>query len=132
MRRLGVSDDPAGRVRDEALARNAATRAALARLDELVDLEAAPEVIAARLRSELQLQLERTQSALDATGHRRDSDPDGKQEEAVYRAIRRDLLTAEAAELMRLRAEGLISESARRRVQRNLDIRETGLSDTDG
>jgi CPA1 family monovalent cation:H+ antiporter len=68
---------------------------------------------------------------LDATGDRPDSAPDGNQEEAAYRAIRRDLLTAEAAELMRLRVEGLISESARRRVQRNLDIRETGLSDTD-
>jgi len=132
VRRLGVSDDPAGRVRDEALARNAATQAALARLDELVDLEAAPDVVAARLRSELQLQLERTQSALNATDNAPDSAPDADQEETAYRAIRRDLLTAEAAELMRLRVEGLISESARRRVQRNLDIRETGLGDTDG
>ena len=123
VRRLGVTDDPAGRVRDEAIARHAAARAALARLDEMVDLEAAPAVVAARLRIELQHQLERTQNALDAA----DPVPGGTAEEATYRAIRRDLLAVEAAELMRLRTEGLISETARRRVQRHLDIREAGL-----
>jgi CPA1 family monovalent cation:H+ antiporter len=123
VRRLGVSDDPGGLDRDETRARNAVARAALARLDELVDLEAASEVVAARLRTELQLQVERTEGALEGA----DAVPNGTHEEATYRAIRRDLLAVEAAELLRLRAQGLISERARRRVQRSLDIRETGL-----
>ena len=129
VRRLGVTDDPAGRVRDEALARHAAAGAALRRLDELVDLEAASEVVAAPLRSELQDELARTQSALDAT-EPQSSDPATDQDQhASYRAVRRDLLAAEAAELQRLRDQGLISEIARRRVQRYLDIREAGLAD---
>jgi hypothetical protein len=53
--------------------------------------------------------------------------PNGTREDATYRAIRRDLLSAEAAELQRLRVQGVISEAARRQVQRSLDIRETGL-----
>ncbi|HEY3630054.1 MAG TPA: Na+/H+ antiporter [Jatrophihabitantaceae bacterium] len=121
VRRLGVTDDLTERARHEAVARHAATRAALARLDELVDLEAAPEVVAARLRSELQQQLDRTRSAQNG------ATPDATLAEATYRAIRRDLLAAEAAELLRLRAQGVISEAARRKVQRSLDIRETGL-----
>jgi CPA1 family monovalent cation:H+ antiporter len=124
VRRLGVTDDLAARARDDALARHAATKAALARLDELVDLEAAPEVVATRLRTELQLQLDRTQSALNTP---ESVAPNGTREDATYRAIRRDLLSAEAAELQRLRVQGVISEAARRQVQRSLDIRETGL-----
>ena len=129
VRGLGVTDDPAGHLRDEALARNAAVGAALRRLDELVDLEAASEIVAAPLRNELQDELARTQSALDAIDPQ-SPDPVGDQsQQASYRAVRRDLLAAEAAELRRLRAQGLISEIARRRVQRYLDIREAGLAD---
>ncbi len=107
VRRLGVTDDPAGHVRDEALARNAAAGAALRRLDELVDLEAASEVVAAPLRNELRDELARTQSALHATDMQSPDPVTDQDEHASYRAVRRDLLSAEAAELRRLRAQGL-------------------------
>jgi Na+/H+ antiporter len=133
VRRLGVLENPANRAREEALARHAAARAAMARLEELCDLGAAPEVVTARLRQELQPRLDRAQSALDAT---RDQPPAAEKPPSelqdgdfTYRAVRRDLLAAEATELFRLRDAGLIGEAVRRRIQRLLDIQEAELGE---
>jgi monovalent cation/hydrogen antiporter len=133
VRHLGVVENPSNRAREEALARHAAARAAMTRLEELCDLEAAPEVVTARLRQELQPRLDRAQAALDAT---RDQPPAVekpasrlKDGDFTYRAVRRDLLAAEATELFRLRDAGLIGEAVRRRIQRLLDIQEAELSE---
>ena len=125
VRRLGVSDDPATRIRDDARARYGAARAALTRLDELLDVEAIPRIIATRLRAELEQQIASTEhlanGAADALA------ADAVDQDVTYRAVRRDLLAAQTAELLRLRADGAISETARRKVQRELDLWETGL-----
>jgi CPA1 family monovalent cation:H+ antiporter len=44
-----------------------------------------------------------------------------------YRALRRQLLVAERAELVRLRDVGEVSDEVLRKVQRSLDIEEAGL-----
>ena len=134
VRRLGVVDDPATRRREQAQARLTSVHAAIARLDELLDLEAVPEVVTSQLRIELHQRLARAKAALDATrtdqptvdGRRLASrlDPD-----LTYRAVRRDLLAAEAAALFSLRDEGLITESVRRQVQRALDMQEIELEE---
>lgn len=134
VRRLGVTEDPASRRRQEAQARHAAAQAAKARLDELLDLEAAPEVVIAQLREELRHRLHRTRAALEATGGDQPAPDDSRtapslETELSYRAVRRDLLAAEAAELFKLRDAGTITEAVRRRIQRTLDIRESELDE---
>jgi Na+/H+ antiporter len=105
---LGIAETPAARDRDEALARQAMLQTALNHLD-LVAAEAAPEFVTGALREELERR--------------------GVRDEPAYRAVRRDLLAVEAAELLRLRDEGKISEAARRRVQRELDVQEAALEE---
>jgi NhaP-type Na+/H+ or K+/H+ antiporter len=134
VRRLGVTEDPAERRDEEALARHDAARAATARLDELLDLEAVPEVVIVRLREEVRYHIRRTEAAVQEAAAGRlategSTSPSQAATEQVYRAVRRDLLTAEAAELLRLRAAGSISEAVRRRIQRSLDVRESELED---
>jgi Na+/H+ antiporter len=132
VQRLGVTEDPAAQRREETLARHAAEQAALARLEELIDVEAIPHVVTARLRDEQQRRLHRAQASLDAI-----QQPPGVEhmprsaagQETAYRAVRRDLLATQAAELFRLRDAGAISEAARRRVQRTLDIQDAELGD---
>jgi len=134
VRRLGVTEDPDERRHEEAVARHDAARAAMARLDELLDLEAVPEVVIVRLREELQHHMRRTEAAAQAAAVgpvATDGSTSTSQAatELVYHAVRRDLLAAEAAELLRLRAAGSITEAVRRRIQRSLDTRESELED---
>jgi CPA1 family monovalent cation:H+ antiporter len=127
-RRLGVRDDPARAAREEAFARHAVAVAARARLQELLDLEAAPPAVSERLLRALDARVTRTQQAAEAEPTL--APPASKAEaSAVYRALRRDLLAAETAELVRLRDAGLISEDVRRRVQRAVDLEEAALAD---
>lgn len=134
VRVLGVIEDPAARRREEAHARYAAAQASMSRLDELEDLEAAPAVLTSQIRQELTYRLQLLQEARDATTAQSRAGPDDGstssatlETELVYRALRRDLLAAEATELLRLRDMGVLTESARRRIQSALDIQETGL-----
>jgi CPA1 family monovalent cation:H+ antiporter len=106
VRRLGVTRDPQADQEEEALARHRTAVAALSRLEELVDLEAAPPTVAVRLRADL---------SASTT--------------ADYRRLRRELLAVEAAELLRLSETGQISEPVRRRLQRGLDLEEAALDD---
>ncbi len=132
VRRLGVAESPARRRREQAQARHEAARAAIKRLDELRDLEAVPEVVSAQLGDELRHRLSRTQAELDLVKGRHDASAESlpvphPRVDVAYRAVRRDLLAAEAAQLLRLRESGVITESVRRHVQRSLDIQESEL-----
>ena len=40
----------------------------------------------------------------------------------AYKRLRREILSAERMELLRLRDEGLISDRVRRRIERDLDL----------
>ena len=131
--RLGVTEDPARRIRDELIAREATALAALSRLEELTELWSVPRDVVIRLRTELEHRVMQSQqrlaaydasiqSAGDTTRHRLDDE--------TYRAVRRDLLAAESSTLRRLRDDGQISEATRRRLQRSLDIQEAALDDS--
>jgi len=126
-RRLGVRDDPARAAREEAFARHAVAVAERSRLQELLELEAAPPAVSERLLRALDAQVARTQQAANPA-----PDPPAPastaEAGAVYRELRRDLLATGTAELVRLRDAGLISEDVRRRVQRAVDLEEASLA----
>lgn len=126
-RRLGVRDDPARAAREEAFARHAVAVAERSRLQELLELEAAPPAVSERLLRALDAQVARTQQAAHPA-----PDPPAPastaEAGAVYRELRRDLLATGTAELVRLRDAGLISEDVRRRVQRAVDLEEASLA----
>jgi monovalent cation/hydrogen antiporter len=128
-----VTDDPARVEREEALARHAAATAARGRLEELRAAQEVPAAAADRLLHSLDQRVERTRRRLDQIPDPASSEPPprtpGDGSGAGYRRLRRDLLSVETAELMRLRNAGTISEDVRRRVQRSLDIEEAGLDD---
>jgi NhaP-type Na+/H+ or K+/H+ antiporter len=121
VRRLGVTRDPQSDRDEEALARHRTALAALNRLEDLLDLEAAPPTVAGRLRAGLEHRVSLTSPDRDE-----DATPGTS---ADYRRLRRDLLAVEAAELTRLSETGQISEVIRRRMQRRLDLEEAGLAE---
>ncbi len=127
VRRLGVVQDPVKAGRQEALGRHEAARAALSRLDELVDVDAVSAAVEQRVRRDLTARLDRTGARL-AAGASVGGGAPSDATSATYRRVRRDLLAAESARLLLLRDAGKITESVRRRVQRSLDVEESGLT----
>jgi len=125
VRRLGVSDDPARLAHEEALARHVAALAARDRLEELLAVDAAPVVVADRLRRAVEDRLTRTQARLDMPAAEVGSDARSTAE--AYRSLRRDLIDAEAAALLRMRDQGRLGEGIRRQLQAALDAESTGL-----
>jgi CPA1 family monovalent cation:H+ antiporter len=103
-------------------ARAELTRAALAYLDQIEESETTPEFAVDQLRRGWRARLDRI------LAHQGD-DPDDLAAAGVYRQLRQDLLAVEAAELDRLHAQGTVSDSTRRRIQRILDLEQAGLSD---
>jgi CPA1 family monovalent cation:H+ antiporter len=93
------------------------SRRALAHLDQLEQLDAAPPVVITQLRRALEARHE----GADGTGE----DPAGP----ALRQLRRDLIAVEAEELTRLYQEGTIGAAVRRQLQRRLDLEEASLGD---
>ena len=75
-----------------------------------------------RARASLQARIGQTRARIDGSHA---PEPGGLTE----RELRRDLITAENAELARLYEDGTISAATRQRLQRNLDLEATRLSD---
>ena len=113
---------PAAARHEETIARLRLAEAALARLDELADDEAAPDEIIDRARASVQARIGNTRARIDGTPA---PGPGGLTE----RGLRRDLIAAENAELTRLYDNGTISAPIRQRLQRGLDLEATRLSD---
>ena len=126
VRRLGVTEDRTRAREEEAVARHAVATAALGRLDELLDLDAAPPAVLERLRQGLEARVGRTREQLDLGPVAIPAEP---RTGPTYRRLRLDLLAVETARLLSLRDEGRISEDTRRKVQRSLDHEEAGLSE---
>ena len=120
IRRLGLRED--GDAGPEAKARLAAARAALRRLDELADEDWVRDETAERMRGLYEFRMRRFSSHLD-------EDDDGEIEAGsqAYQRLRREILDAERAEVVRLRNEGRIDEDAMRRIERDLDLEDTRL-----
>jgi monovalent cation/hydrogen antiporter len=118
VRRSGVAVPPEQARGEDSLAQVNMARAALARLDELEDVEAVPEAVTRRLRRVLSTRIE-------STGEAGPEEPTA----ADYRAVRRDLIAVESAELTRLFQAGEIGETTRRRLQRVLDLEDVSISE---
>lgn len=123
IRALGLHDD--GQTDSElARAQLRAAEAALARIEELADEDwAAPEKIE-RLRAEYLYRIERLGVQCDSDGARRAEVADFT---ANYLRLRRELLSAERREVIRLRDEGTINDEVLHRIERALDLEEARI-----
>jgi monovalent cation/hydrogen antiporter len=122
VRFAGISRPAADERHEETIARLHLAEAGLARLEELAEIEAVPDVVIDRLRRNLQARIGRSRARLDE-----DSDHDSAG--ADDRRVRRDLIAVENTELNRLYERGTIGEATRRRLQRALDLEATVLGD---
>jgi CPA1 family monovalent cation:H+ antiporter len=122
VRRAGVAQAPADIRHEDTVARLHLARAGIAHLEQLADLEAAPDTMLDLLRRRLRARVERIEADDDeavrpGTGG------------VVYRQLRRDVLAVQREELERLFAAGTISDATRRRLERGLDLEDAGLGD---
>jgi len=122
VRLLGLEEDEATDVREEAKARIHAAEAAIARLDELVDEGWVRPDTAERVRGQYNFRNNRFRARLDA-------EDDGELEERslAYQRLRRELLDAERGAVVALRNEGKVSEDVMQRVQRDMDLEDSRL-----
>jgi monovalent cation/hydrogen antiporter len=120
--RLAGIARPAAARHEETVARLRMAEAALSRLDELAAGECAADDVIDRARASLQARIGRTRTRIDGT---RPPEAEG----LTDRELRRDLNTAENAELARLYDTGTISQATRQRLQRGLDLEAARLSD---
>ncbi|MFI9724098.1 Na+/H+ antiporter [Streptomyces sp. NPDC052396] len=120
VRRSGIALEPEHTAREEAEARLRLARAALAELEQLEELEAAPETALKQARRHLEARCRQADADADESAPR-DAD--------AYSEIRRALIAVESGELQRLYEANRISHLTRRRLQRTLDLEEAGLGD---
>ena len=117
--RLGLAAGERERAaRHHAEARASLARAALARLDELAEEEAAPVDSLDRLRSRYDDRLRRLEAKLDG-GSTAEGD--------LGVNVRRELLAAERGALADLRREGEMPDRLARAIERDLDLEEARL-----
>jgi monovalent cation/hydrogen antiporter len=109
-------------VHEETLTRLHMAEAALARLDELAENGAAPDAVIDRLRTSLQARIGNTRTHINQA-------PDTKPGVLSERELQSELIAAENAELSRLFEAGTIGASTRQRLQRNLDLQTTRLTE---
>jgi CPA1 family monovalent cation:H+ antiporter len=124
--RSGLAVEPEHTVREEAWTRAELARAGLAHLDGIADLEAVPEAALERMRRNLD-------ARLDERGGGDGSRGDGSGGDAAaptlvaYRELRRDIIAVQSTELRRLYDDNRVSDTTRRRLQRDLDLEDLGL-----
>ncbi len=118
IRRLGLGDDGSAE-HEELHAREAATEAALQRLDELVMEVPGHLELIDRLRAQY---ADRAQHF--SHDHEAGSQPEVDHEEIEHERIRREVLVAERIAVVDLRNRGVISDDALRLVERDLDLDE--------
>jgi CPA1 family monovalent cation:H+ antiporter len=121
IRRLGVSDG--GRVEQEELkARLLVTKAAIARIDELGGEEWTRDDTVQRMRGLYDYRKRRLAAQAGKV------EDDGYEDRSVaYQTLVREVLEAQRAELLRLRAAGTISAEVMRRLERELDLEDQRL-----
>lgn len=117
IRRLGLGDDGSAE-HEELHAREAATDAALRRLDELVTDVPGHLPLIDQLRDRYR---HRAEHYVHAHG---EVDQPVDAEERDHEAIRRAVLAAERLAIIELRDRGVIGDEALRRVERDLDLEE--------
>jgi CPA1 family monovalent cation:H+ antiporter len=121
LRLLRVVDDD-GADREDAKARIKASEAALARLDELALEDWVYEDTIERMRGQYRFRSNRFRARYEGV------DDDGTEERSQqFQRLRRELLEAERAAVLRLRNEGTITEEVMQRVQRDIDLEDLRL-----
>ncbi len=121
VRRAGIAIAPADVAHEHTVAQLHLARAGLTHLEQLADSELASDVVLDQLRRRLSARIDR----IEADRSSADTEPPPSD----YRALRRDVLSVQRAELDRLFDAGTISDTTRRRVLRGLDLEEAGLGD---
>jgi monovalent cation/hydrogen antiporter len=123
VRRSGLARTADDVRHEDTVARLRMTEAGLAHLEQLADVEAAPDAVIDRLRRNLEARIERMRQ-VDG-----DDGPSEGGHARTYRRLRRDLLAVERGELDRLFQAGTISDTTRRRIQRVLDLEDASLGE---
>jgi CPA1 family monovalent cation:H+ antiporter len=120
IRALRIEDDP-GEEREESKARLHAAKAALSRLDELVDEDWVRDDTAERVRGGYRFRIDRFGERLQGG--------DGSIEERSqdYQRLRRQLLRAEQDAVVDLRRRGAISDEVMHRVLRDIALEDVRL-----
>jgi monovalent cation/hydrogen antiporter len=124
IRALRLEADDDGADEEESRARIQAAEAALVRLDELVAESWVMEDTAERVRGLYRFRIDRYSARIDPDG-------DGKIEKRSlkYQRLRRELFEAERHAVVELRNTGEISDEVMRRIERDLDLEVSRLSD---
>jgi CPA1 family monovalent cation:H+ antiporter len=123
---LKIEGDDSKRREEENLARLAATRAALARLDALKDEPWARDLSVERLRRLLDYRQQRFSARLDD-----DADEDGYEKiTGGWTRLSLEAINAQREALDRLRREGAIDDDVMRAIERDLDLEEARLVDS--
>jgi Na+/H+ antiporter len=121
IRAFGVESDRLDE-KEETKARIHAAEAALGRLEELLEEDWVREETAERMRGFYGFRRDRFASRFDA-----ESDGAIEEQSQAYQRLRRELLDAERAAIVRLRREGVINDDVMRRLQRDLDLEDARL-----
>ncbi len=121
IRVLGIEDDGMEE-QLEVKARVKAAKRAIARVDELVGEDWVREETAGRMRGLYEFRIRRFRARFD-------DDDDGSIEDGslAYQRLRREVLEAERAEIVRLRNDGFINDQIMHRIERDLDLEDTRL-----
>jgi monovalent cation/hydrogen antiporter len=117
-----IYDDEETVAEQEARARIAAAEAAIARLDELAGEDWVRGPTEERMRALYEYRIRRFTSRLEDDG-----DDEIEQGSQAYQRLRRKILEAERAEMIRLRNRGEITDDIMRRMERDLDLEDARL-----
>jgi monovalent cation/hydrogen antiporter len=118
----GIYDDDETVAEQEARARIAASQAAIERLSELEQEEWVRAESWDRMRRQYEWRIRRFESRLDE-----DADDDIEQGSQAYQRLRRKVLEAERAEIIRARNRGDITDDIMRRIERDIDLEDARL-----
>jgi monovalent cation/hydrogen antiporter len=121
IRRLGIHRDDVEE-REEVRARLEATKAALARLDELAMEDWTRDDTVERLRGAYEFRRRRLKARVGKV------EDDGYEDRSLaYQRLVRELLEAQRRTIVRLRNQGVISNEIMHRVERDLDLEDSRL-----
>jgi Na+/H+ antiporter len=122
IRWLGVRDDGSEEEREELKARLYATKAALARIDELAGAEWTRDDTIERMRGAYEYRKRRLAARAGK------AEDEGFEDRSVaYQALVRELLEAQRTAVVQLRNEGTISNDVMHRIERELDLEDERL-----
>jgi Na+/H+ antiporter len=119
---MGVYDDEETTAEQEARARIGAANAALTRLDDLRAQDWVRDDTERRVRAGYEFRIRRFESRLDD-----EDDGDIEEGSQAYQRLRRKVLDAERAEIIRQRNRGDITDDIMRRLERDIDLEDARL-----